>query len=326
MMKAIRKGTNYARTTGNKKLKQAALCMCVFSGFCLFKKKHQHSDNEILKVGCAGALSQMVSELTLHCIDTVNVRCKGVKGSIRWYQMVEQIVTKEGWGKFFVAINATFYASLFGGFIYFSLYKLMKSRLKTGKESGESFSSFPRYFMSAITAEMAALTVYFPFELIKTRLQTSNNVYKYASLLDAFRKIINTSFDPRTWDPKALYSGSLPYFAMFTLYTTVQFSCYEEIMKLQKRNGNGSSEYSHLFKASILSGAIASLASNWLEVLTVKKQINPNALILDIFKEERFRILVKGITPRLLFNMFQSVIIFTLLDRLCHSYGVEFDD
>ena len=44
-------------------------------------------------------------------------------------------------------------------------------------------------FIAATLAEIACLGAYYPFDLIKTRMQTSNQTYKYNSVLDAFFKI-----------------------------------------------------------------------------------------------------------------------------------------
>lgn len=42
---------------------------------------------------------------------------------------------------------------------------------------------------TAMVAEIASLLLYYPFDLIKTRMQCSNDHYKYKNLLDAFIKI-----------------------------------------------------------------------------------------------------------------------------------------
>lgn len=44
-------------------------------------------------------------------------------------------------------------------------------------------------FSAATIAELIALSFYYPFDLIKTRMQTSNEKYQYRSVIDAFMKI-----------------------------------------------------------------------------------------------------------------------------------------
>ena len=44
-------------------------------------------------------------------------------------------------------------------------------------------------FAGAAIAETASLLFYYPYDLIKTRMQTSNDRYKYRNLVDAFCKI-----------------------------------------------------------------------------------------------------------------------------------------
>jgi len=282
-----------------------------------------------IKVGFAGALTQFISDSCFHFVDTVNVRCKGADSLVRWYSMVSEIWAKQGMKGFFVGINATFCASLFGGFTYFTLYKFLKSKLKKGEDDGR-FRSFLTDFGAAAIAEMVALLIYFPFELVKARLQTRNETFMYKNVQDAFKKIMYPTVDTKNPQISSLYSGSFPYFAMFILYTTVQFSCYEAVMRLLNKNdkhkANERKKVPHIFAASILSGTIASLSTNWLEVITIRKQINAAVTIREIWNQERFALFVKGLTPRLTFNVCQSVMIFLILDHICRFINVQFED
>lgn len=61
-----------------------------------------------------------------------------------------------------------FYGSIFCGFIYFSLYKLLKVYLKEKYESKLNMSVI--YFLASFIAEFFTLLVYYPYDLIKCRL------------------------------------------------------------------------------------------------------------------------------------------------------------
>ncbi len=305
--------------------------------FYLYQNWAKKTPGDTFKVGCAGALTQCVSEVVLHCIDTVNVRCKGGKGRIRSYSVIQNLLKEygaKGLLKLFVGINATFYASAIGGIVYFTLYKkakiFIKKIWKSDDNDKNAFRSFMRYFLAAIISEVAALVVYFPFEVMKTRLQTSNDRYKYKSLPDAFKKILHSSGERGPKSLMSLYSGCGPFFAMFTLYTAIQFTCYEEMMRILKIDESSlepewNIKMPKVLLASVISGAVASLSTNWLEVFTVKKQIDPTVSLRRIWKEEGSAIFTKGIFPRTLFNISQSALVFTCLGMWCKYYNIKFE-
>ena len=305
-----------------KKYWQPGLFILSMAGLNKFRRTHLKTATPSLcfKVGFAGAITQLISDLSFHCVDTVNVKCKGNTDLIRWYSMVSSIWRKEGLKGFFVGINATFCAALLGGFTYFTIYRQFKHRLKNSEKQSK-LKEFLCDSLAAATAESAALLIFFPLELVKVRLQTSNELYNYDSVLHGLKRVLHDGNDR----VNALYGGSGPYFAMFILYTTIQFSCYEAFMrKYYSAKGTVSTGW-NVLKASLLSGAIASLATNWLEVITINKQLNPAATISNIMKQEGASMVVKGVTPRLFFNMCQSVVIFFMLDKLCGLFNVNFE-
>ena len=56
--------------------------------------------------------------------------------------------------------------------------------------------------------------------------------------------------------------------------------------------------------AGFLAGVIASGVTNGLEVITVKKQTDPSTNLLNLIKEERFKLLTKGLGARVYYNGF----------------------
>ena len=92
-----------------------------------------------------------------------------------------------------------------------------------------------------MVAELLALGFYYPFDLIKTRMQTAtiSSPYQYKGTLDAFLKIIEsaTSLDKTLTIRarslryfsiiRALYSGSLLYAINYTALLAFEFSIFE---------------------------------------------------------------------------------------------------
>jgi hypothetical protein len=82
--------------------------------------------NEILRMGVAGSLANLIVESMFHFADTVNVRAKTSEGNHSSLKVVTSIYKKEGIQGFSRGFSACFYGSVACGFIYFSLYKYFK--------------------------------------------------------------------------------------------------------------------------------------------------------------------------------------------------------
>ena len=59
---------------------------------------------------------------------------------------------------------------------------------------------------------MLTLGVAYPYDLIKCRLQSVNEIYKYENLPHAFKKELKTN------GPKSLYTGVTPFFACYVSF------------------------------------------------------------------------------------------------------------
>jgi Mitochondrial carrier protein len=146
------------------------------------------SVNEILRLGFAGSLANVAIESMFHFADTVNVRAKTSEGNDSTIKIFKSIYRKEGLFGFSKGFSAMFYGSVFCGFIYFSLYKWFKMYFKERFEPSTNPAAV--YFVASFTAEFFTLLIYYPFDLIKCRLQSKNYVFKYRSLPHAFTKEI----------------------------------------------------------------------------------------------------------------------------------------
>jgi hypothetical protein len=130
------------------------------------------SPYEILRMGVAGSLANLVVESMFHFVDTVNVRAKLSDKSISSLNMARKIYTKEGIYGFSKGFSACFYGSVACGFIYFSLYKLFKSYFKD--YLGDTYNVAWTFFLASFVAEFFTLFFYYPFDLVKCRMQSSN--------------------------------------------------------------------------------------------------------------------------------------------------------
>jgi hypothetical protein len=77
-----------------------------------------------------------------------------------------------------------------------------------------------------------ALTVFYPFDMIKVRLQTSNHLFKYKGLKDAFTRIF---YQDST--PFGLYIGLPMYMVTYISNFTLQLTLYEVLTARYKKSG-----------------------------------------------------------------------------------------
>lgn len=83
-----------------------------------------------------------------------------------------------------------FYGSVICGFIYFAFYKFLKNYFR---EHFEEKGGNPAllFFGASFIAEFITLLVYYPYDLVKCRLQSKNYHFKYRNIPHAFRKEIS---------------------------------------------------------------------------------------------------------------------------------------
>ena len=140
--------------------------------------------------------------------------------------MVKKIYNKEGIYGFSKGFSACYYGSVACGFIYFALYKIFKSSFKDF--FGDTYNIAWTYFSASLIAEFFTLLVYYPYDLIKCRLQSKNYVFKYKNIPHAFKKEIqqNSVF--------SLYRGAAPFLVTHCAFVSCQFTIYEYIMNHYK--------------------------------------------------------------------------------------------
>ena len=139
--------------------------------------KGREIDNEIVRLGIAGSLATTICESSFHAVDTVNIRAKARPDMISTMSMMSKIWAQEGLYGFSKGFSACFYGAAACGFIYFTLYKLFKGAFKDVFE--ESVDMVWCFLLASFVAEILTLSVKYPYDLIKCRLQSVNYLFKY---------------------------------------------------------------------------------------------------------------------------------------------------
>lgn len=162
--------------------------------------------------------------------------------------MFKEILKYEGPGGLVRGIEAAFYGAIIYGFTYFYFYKKFKEHYKT--YIGES--SAKMFMICSFMTQSFALIIFYPFDMIKVRLQTSNHIFKYKGLKDAFTRIYYQNGNPSGW-----FIGLPVYMLTYISNFTLQLTIYEILTARYKRNGDFKrNEYACVFKASSMSGYV----------------------------------------------------------------------
>ena len=83
--------------------------------------------------------------------------------------------------------------------------------------------------LASFYAEIFTLMVQYPFDLVKCRLQSVNNIFKYKNLKHAFESEIKTN------GVRSLYIGISPFLVTYCSFVALQFSIYEKILDYKKK-------------------------------------------------------------------------------------------
>lgn len=250
------------------------LFLASFTGVYIYSIYKAHkSENEVLRIGAAGSLTTLIGESSFYFIDGINARSKILPHNVGLIQMFRDVIKKEGVLGLYKGYSASYYSSILYGYLYFYIYKGFKHYVKdtdTFRENNQSTPLKALVYASASTvAEIVSLFIYYPFELTKIRLLTKNDVYRYTSVSDAFIKIVKLDGIP------GLYRGLVTFFFAFMGQYTLSMTTYELLMDstLKELGSEKMKEHENFYvlRASVISGVIAALLTNSLEVIVLRK-------------------------------------------------------
>ena len=131
----------------------AAFC----GGYSWICYKSLTIENEVIRMGVAGSLANIVCESAFHAVDTVNIRAKASTKQISTLSMLSKIWHKEGLYGFSKGFSACFYGASVCGFMYFSLYKLFKGIFKDHFGDGVDMAFI--FLLASFFAEILTLSV-----------------------------------------------------------------------------------------------------------------------------------------------------------------------
>ena len=181
--------------------------------------QEQKEDNKLWRYVLAGTASTIMVELSTHFLDTLNIQSK-LKDKNKVLSNMAHKSKRRSPFALFRGYQAVFWGYLPSSIVYFYIYGSFKERWMNDErenakarnqneedsklsdaESGTiakskmSFlSQFFMFMMAASRAELSALMIYYPFDLIKTRMQGSNDKYGYTSITDALVKILRSEY------------------------------------------------------------------------------------------------------------------------------------
>jgi hypothetical protein len=291
--------------------------------FYFLAYKFRNTNNAIIRIGFAGAIAQFTTEILFHPIDVINTRTKAeiAQADIDAYKMIRRIIDKEGFIGFWRGASATYYGALLGGFIYFTTYKFLKNKLKSleGSEKLHTFS----YLASSLLGETLFLLFYYPYDLIRTRMQTMMTTWDYKGPIDGYRQILMGKF--RNF--KRLYVGATPSFILNLSNQSIMFTVLESMREffLKKNNFKSITElpiHTYLF-CSVTAGIVSGAATNIMEVVTIHKQVDPKFKFTHFIKEQGIRALTQGLYARMSINVFHSATLFFVVDYMSQIFDVE---
>jgi hypothetical protein len=271
----------------NKTLRYYFFLSCFTGGYLYSIYRAHKSDNEVLRIGAAGSITTLIGESSFYFIDAINARSKVLPHNVGFKEMFNDVIKTEGVAGLFKGYSACYYSSILYGYLYFYIYKGFKYHVKETeafKARQHSTSVKALVYASASTvAEIVSLFIYYPFELTKIRLLTKNDIYGYTSVSDAFVKILKAD------GVTGLYRGLVTFFFAFMGQYTLQMTTYELIMDKTLRDLGSmeklrENENFYVLKASVISGVIAALLTNSLEVMVLRKQTQKEITIREILK------------------------------------------
>jgi hypothetical protein len=233
----------------------------------------------------------------------------------------------------FRGLQAAMVFVVINSILFYGLYKNLKHFIK------ENFNidGFFNFFLAAGIAQFVAMVFAFPLENIKTRMQASN--FSYDSLFKYYKKLIKGKpMNVIVSNFKNEYSGFVSHLLLYVVYESVTFGIYESMMKLKifkkekgeagsNNEGEGHSEiaphhdihevnFYAVVIASCLSGLIAAIVTNPIDVYQINKQINPKFSTSQL---NRWNILT-GMKERIIFITFLNLITFLSLESIGPKY------
>jgi len=312
------------------KVKKIAICtgsIGLIGGLYHYREWLRTKPPEMLRFALAGSSAAIMMELFCHPIDTLNMRSKISPAyltetfGINNRTLIKYInnTTKS------VYRGASYVCFGYPGplLIYYMIYHTLTEWAR--KKSFGQWETIGLSFGIAALSESAFITLAYPFELVKTKIQVkTESKGKEVSVRNIFREGCEKSSVLKGL--KGLYLGFAPYFATYVTYVTLQFGVYVLIMEsvMKPKMGKNSDRISvpMIIGSAVTSAIVASVFTNPLESCTVISQTHKPINILECLKNKNMW--MRGLFCRIIYNSVMSVLLFYSLEHFTRYMNVKF--
>eukprot|EP01080_Neovahlkampfia_damariscottae_P005300 gene5300-8918_t len=266
-------------------------------------EKHQSSGltmKDVMKSVIAGGSAGIIEVLCMYPLDVVKTRTQlSTTKSLGVFQTLGNIVKEEGFTKLYRGITSPILAEAPKRAMKFTCNEIYKP-IFTSKEGAITFVG------SGAAGAMAGATETFvncPFEVVKVRMQSKDNLKLYKNTMDAVVQI------GKNEGILTLYKGFEAQLFRNAMWNGTYFALIPFVKNLAGPANSKSEELTKKFISGSIAGTIATTTNTPFDVVKsrIQNQIgkeNPKYVwsipsIGTVFKEEGIRALYKGYAARL---------------------------
>jgi len=253
----------------------------------------------------AGAVAGVAEHTAIYPIDTIKTRMQALTtspiGTYRGiFHAAQSIVAREGIFSSFKGISAVFVSAAPAHALYFYTYERSKEYLSSSK------LKIPLdvvHSIAGIAANISSDIIMTPFDVVKQRMQLREHPTLISCIVNVFKKEGGSAF-----------FRSIPTTIVMNIPTSAaHFITYERLRSLLMPKNKNHDHLTHII-AGAGAGAASAAITNPLDVIKTRIQTqDPDHIqikyrgffstLSTIIREEGYRGFIKGMTPRMLFNM-----------------------
>lgn len=286
------------------------------------------SKNEFHKWGLGGIVTTLTVETSTHVMSTIDLNSKTTKNF-----NVFQFVKQRGFTKLMDGFQPMIYGGILSSYFYYSCYKGIKESLKgiiKALNYNEKSLTSIAFLSSGASAwwELIAIWMYYPFDLIKIRMQNSEQ-HNYKNLTDAFYRMSvekGSSFRFSNF-----YLGCGIYIWNYGMYTVLEFTFYETILAAlvnhskskkseQELEALGDShkhrKNTHIVMSAFMAGCISGFIMNPIQYIQFNRQISHKPVRQILFELKRYRDLWTGVQFTSFYYGLNSTLVFLTLEKV----------
>ncbi|XP_018819185.1 mitoferrin-like [Juglans regia] len=256
----------------------------------------------------AGSIAGSIEHMAMFPVDTVKTHMQALGScpikSVGVRQALRSILKSEGPAGLYRGIAAMALGAGPAHAVYFSVYEVSKKFFSGGNPNNPT-----AHAVSGVCATVASDAVFTPMDMVKQRLQLSNN--HYAGLWDCVKRVL------REEGLGAFYASYRTTVLMNAPFTAVHFATYEAAKRaLTEISPDSASDEQWVAHATAgaVAGALAAAVTTPLDVVKTQLQCQGvcgcdryqsgsiRDVIRTIVEKDGYRGLLRGWVPRMLFH------------------------